>query len=90
MSDVNVDDCQHFTADSRVLKLPYNGSDFSFYVLGHSVRSVRCHLFSLFSVFFHNEGFENVALFDIVEFFKTDTAFVTGSNFLDVILETLE
>ena len=44
---------------------------------------------SLFD-FFHHEGFENVAFLDIVEFFKSDTAFEALRDLLDVILEAAE
>lgn len=40
--------------------------------------------------FFHDEGFEDVAYLNIIAFFETDTAFVAGSHFAHVILETAE
>ena len=38
----------------------------------------------------HNEGLENIANLDIVEFFKTDTALVAGSHFAGIVLKSLK
>jgi hypothetical protein len=40
--------------------------------------------------FFHNKGFNLIAFFDIIVFFEDASAFKSGFNFLDVILETLQ
>ena len=40
--------------------------------------------------FFHNERLEYIALFDIVEFIKSDTAFVALRYLARIILESLK
>ena len=44
----------------------------------------------LFAVFFDGVALENVALFDIVEFFKSDTALISLGNLFYRILKALE
>ncbi len=46
-------------------------------------RSIRLDLL-------HDEGLENIADLDIIELFKSDTAFVALCHFLGVVLEALE
>lgn len=38
--------------------------------------------------FFQTEEFENVIVFDVIVVFDTDTTFVAGMNFFDIIFET--
>ena len=47
-------------------------------------------LCKLVPVFFDCINLEHIALFEVVESFKTDTAFVAFANFLDSVLESLE
>ena len=40
-------------------------------------------------IFFHDEGFKDVAFLEVPELFERNTAFVAFGNFLYVILEPL-
>ena len=41
-------------------------------------------------IFFHDEGFKDVAFLEVPELFERNTAFVAFGNFLYVILEPLQ
>ena len=63
------------------------GSDFTRQKARRAVRGTRA---ASALDFLHNEGFDDVALLDVLELLKGDAALVAGGDLLHTVLEALE